>query len=94
MKWTLVLCAVLLAAGGAWLAYARPWRNGTNDSKGSAESSTSNDSSSTSGSTGGESSTSGSAGSGESSPNGSAGSAESSTSGTEDPLAAGPPAPA
>jgi uncharacterized protein len=88
-----VLCAVLLAAGGAWLAYAWPWRNGTNDSKGSAESSTSNDSSSTSGSTGGESSTSGSTG-GESSPNGSAGSAESSTSGTEDPLAAGPPAPA
>src|ERR1035437_8376231 len=44
-----VLCAVLLAAGAAWLAYARPWRNGTNGSKGSAESSTSNDESSTSG---------------------------------------------
>jgi hypothetical protein len=24
-----VLCAVLLAAGGAWLGYARPWRSGT-----------------------------------------------------------------
>lgn len=24
-----ILCAVLLSAGAAWLAYARPWRNGT-----------------------------------------------------------------
>jgi uncharacterized membrane protein YfcA len=24
-----ILCAVLLAAGAAWLGYARPWRNGT-----------------------------------------------------------------
>jgi len=24
-----ILCAVLLAAGTAWLGYARPWRNGT-----------------------------------------------------------------
>jgi len=24
-----LLCAVLLVAGGSWLAYARPWRNGT-----------------------------------------------------------------
>ena len=23
-----ILCAVLLVAGGSWLAYARPWRNG------------------------------------------------------------------
>ena len=67
-----VLCAVLLAAGTAWLAYARPWRNGTNGGKGSK----------------------GSKGSAESS----TGSAESSASGTgtgmEDPLAAGPQAPA
>ena len=68
-----VLCAVLLAAGAAWLAYARPWRNGTSGSKGSAESSTSNDESSTSND---ESSTSGTG------------------TGTEDPLAAGPQAPA
>jgi hypothetical protein len=24
-----ILCAVLLAAGAAWLGYARPWQNGT-----------------------------------------------------------------
>src|ERR1022692_2523262 len=44
-----VLGAVLLAAGTAWLAYVRPWRNGTNGSKGSTESSKSSGESSADG---------------------------------------------